>query len=75
MTEITPPAGWQPPQTDSPSGEFDIVCTFKPTPEGRLLMVKLGDADVSGGEARDYKPSYESKAREIAGAMGEAMAD
>lgn len=63
---ITPPKGFVPPEGMA-GKPFDVVCTFEPTQDGKLKMVKLGDAVV--GETSESKPDYSSYAKGLMGAM------
>lgn len=66
---ITPPPGFQPPT--GAGEEFDLVCTFRKEPDGKLCMTKLGDYDMDYGdeeEGPERPPDYKDMAGEMAGA-------
>ena len=54
-----PPKGVAMPEGLSPGDDFDMVCTFRMTPDG-VCMTKMGDAEMPGyGKGgNDAKPDY-----------------
>lgn len=61
--EFTPPA--EAPEHDG--DEFDLVCTFRAKPDGKVCMTKWGDHPMPGYSdmKKDDKPGYSSMANNL----------
>ncbi|MBU6231595.1 hypothetical protein KGP36_02910 [Patescibacteria group bacterium] len=80
--EFTPPSDFKPPENSSPDKDWDMVCSFRTKPDGKVCMTKLGDTDMPGygskeGKDRDEekehteKPDYGELSSGIMGGMAE----
>jgi len=60
--EFKAPPGFQPPQQEDPSADWDMVCSFRTKPDGTLCMTKLGDTPMPGYDGKsekvESKPDY-----------------
>lgn len=65
--EFTPPKDFSPPDNVEPGKDWDMVCSFRTKPDGKVCLTKIGDADMPGcgsKEDRDedgepkHKPGY-----------------
>jgi hypothetical protein len=62
--EFTPPEGAAAEQ----GKEFDCVCSFKATPDGKLTMTKLGDTEMPVPDEpakMDHRPDYSDYSQEV----------
>lgn len=65
--KIEPPEGFVAPEPNGEDGAFDLVCTFKPCGDGKLMMTRLGDSEMpEEDEDEKEKPSINSYANELA---------
>jgi hypothetical protein len=58
--EFRPPKNWQPPESVEPGNDFDMVCSFRSTPDGSLCMTMLGDTKMPGYDDKDEHPNQQS---------------
>jgi hypothetical protein len=68
--EFTPPASEPVPEREDPSKPFDMVCSFMPSKNGQVCMVKYGNTDMPGYDDGDeetakpeVKPDYSQMAQ------------
>jgi len=74
--EFTPPESFHAPEGTEAGKEFDLVCTFRPSADGKLCMTKLGDTDMPGYDDKDEdrKPDYSEYSKGLMDQMGESGA-
>lgn len=66
--EFEPPKDFHMPESSNEMGEFDLVCTFKPTMDGRrICMIKFGDTEMPTAEKdkTEKKPDYKEYSQSI----------
>lgn len=72
--EFVPPKDFTPPENTSQDKDWDMVCSFRTKPDGRICMTKLGDTDMPGygskkdqkhEESKETKPDYSEYSQSI----------
>lgn len=69
--EFSPPKGFVIPEGIQPGHDFDMVCTFRATPGGKICMVQLGDQKLDGYSERTAAPDYKDLTKSMTEGMGE----
>ncbi len=70
-----PPKGFMPPEAgDGEGDQFDLVCSFKVDPDGKLCMTKLGDHDMPVKKEKEKAPDYKSMGQSIVSGTDQMMA-
>lgn len=74
---FTPPQGFTPPETKGDT--FDLVCTFRKEPGGKLCLTHLGDTEMEGYDHDEknesqHAPDYSEVSKGIMHDM-EALGD
>lgn len=71
-----PPEGFHAPEGIEAGKEFDLVCTFRPSGDGKLCMTKLGDTNMPGYDGKDEerKPDYSEYSKGLMDQIGEGGA-
>lgn len=72
--EFHPPKGFEPPAADDQKdGKWEMTCTFKTLPDGKIRMVMLGDTELPAEEKRKSTPkppTYDALASRMMQPMG-----
>lgn len=72
--EFHPPKDFVPPEGIEAGKDWDLVCSFRTKPDGRICLTQLGDAKMPGYDGkeenhREEKPDYKEYASGMMGQM------